>query len=242
MQTLGATLTMPERPMVMRAHQLRILGIQSSPRGAKSRTRKLIQYVLSGAAEQGASIDLIDLADRRIEACTACDGCALTGLCVFDDDFLQISERMRSADGIIFGSPVYVDQVTGQMKIFVDRLADCIHYQVLYGKYGCAVATTWSSGGDVVVSYLNHVLNYLGAQVIPGLWVALGDAEGAIHGTELQARQLGRDLVEAIRTKKKFPEQEQIIFDNRTFFARIVSANREWRHEEYEEWVRRGWI
>lgn len=237
---LGVPLTIPDRPMVKRDQPLRILGIQGSH--LKSRTRKLVQYVLSGAAEHGAAIELIDLADRRIEACTACDGCTLTGLCVFDDDFPQITDEMRSSDGIILGSPVYIDNVTGQMKVFVDRLADCIHYQVLSGKYGCSVATTWSSGGDVVVSYLNHVLNYLGARAIPGMWVALGADDTAIYNTESQARQLGRDLVQAIRTQQKFPEQERIIADNRAFFASIVSANREWRSEEYEEWVRRGWI
>jgi multimeric flavodoxin WrbA len=239
---LGDTLTIPGRPMVKREQPLRILGIQGSPRGLKSRTRKLVQYALSGAADQGAAIELIDLADRRIEPCIACDGCALSGLCVFDDDFPPISDEMRSSDGIILGSPVYIDNVTGQMKVFVDRLADCIHYQILTGKYGCAIATTWSSGGDVVVSYLNHVLNYLGAQAIPGMWVALGADDKAIYDTEPAARQLGRDLVKAIRMQQKFPEQERVIADNRAFFARIVSANREWRSEEYEEWVRKGWI
>jgi multimeric flavodoxin WrbA len=239
---LGATLTMPVRQMTRKDHEIKILGIQASPRGMKSRTRKLLRFVLSGAAEHGAMTDLIDLADQRIEACTACDGCALTGLCVFDDDVHQISDRMRSADGIIFGSPVYIDQVTGQMKVFIDRLADCIHYQVLYGKYGCAIATTWSSGGDVVVSYLNHVLNYLGASVVPGMWVALGDDDQAIYAHEMPARQLGRELVAAIRKQERFPRQERIIAENRVFFAGIVAANREWRPEEYEEWVRRGWI
>jgi multimeric flavodoxin WrbA len=239
---LRSNLIASHTPVSKKEEPVKIVGIQASPRGPKSRTRKLVQYVLSGAAEQGAALELIDLADRRIEACTACDSCALTGLCVFDDDFPQISDQMRSSDGIVLASPVYIDNVTGQMKVFVDRLADGIHYQVLSGKYGCSVATTWSSGGDTVVLYLNHVLSYLGALAVPGMWVPLGDDELAIYHAEPQARQLGRDLVEAIRTEKKFPEQERVIADNRAFFARIVSANREWRSEEYEEWVRKGWI
>jgi multimeric flavodoxin WrbA len=223
--------------------QLRILALQGSPRGLKSRTRKLVQFVLSGAAEQGAEVELVDLTERSIEPCIACDACALTGRCVFNDDFLHIAQKMSSSDGIVLGSPVYIDNVSGQMKVFVDRLADCIHYQVLTGKYGCAVATTWSSGGEEVVSYLNHVINYLGAQALPGLGVALGDDdEQAIYGSEERARQLGRDLVGAIRAGKRFPDQMRIIEENRAFFARIVAANREWRQDEYDEWVKRGWI
>ncbi|MDD1714252.1 MAG: flavodoxin family protein [Methanoregulaceae archaeon] len=208
----------------------------------KSRTRKLVRFVLSGAEEEGADTELLDLHDRKIEACTACDACALTGKCVFDDDFLSIVQMMRLSDGIVLGSPVYIDNVSGQMKIFVDRLADSIHYQVLTGKYGCAVATTWSSGGEEVVSYLNHVINYLGAQALPGMWVALEDDEQAIYGSEERARQLGRNLVRAISAGTRFPEQLRIIEENRAFFASIVTANSEWRREEYDEWVKRGWI
>jgi len=113
-QMLGATLTIPGRPMVKREQPFRILGIQGSPRGSKSRTRKLVQYALSGAAEQGVAIEMIDLADRRIEPCTACDDCALTGLCVFDDDFPQISDEMRSSDGIILGSPCILTTLPGR--------------------------------------------------------------------------------------------------------------------------------
>jgi multimeric flavodoxin WrbA len=228
--------------MMRTENQIRICALQGSPRGMKSRTRKLVRFVLSGAEEEGAAIELIDLHERRIEACTACDACALTGKCVFDDDFLSIVQMMKSSEGIVLGSPVYIDNVSGQMKIFVDRLADSIHYQVLTGKYGCAVATTGSSGGKVVVSYLNHVINYLGAQALSGMWVELEDDELAIYGSEERARQLGRDLVGAIRAGTRFPKQLRIIGENRAFFARIVTDNSEWRKEEYDEWMKRGWI
>ncbi len=225
-----------------RRDPLSILGIQGSPRGVKSRTRMLLQWVLAGAADAGAETELIDLADLRIEACIACESCSLTGRCVFSDDFPLLYERLIRADGVVFGSPVYIDNVTGQMKIFIDRLADAIHYQVLTGKYGCAVATTWNSGGGGVVRYLNHVLNYLGAFTIPGLHVALESDEQAIYRAEVAAEMLGKVLVQAIRTRMHFPDQEAFIEQNRAFFGSIVTENREWRPEAYDEWVRQGWI
>ena len=221
---------------------LSILGIQGSPRGVNSRTRLLLQWVLAGAADAGAETDLIDLSDFRIDACIACESCSLTGQCVFSDDFPLVYEQLVRADGIVFGSPVYIDNVSGQMKIFIDRLADAIHYQVLTGKYGCAVATTWSSGGREVVRYLNHVLNYLGALTIPGLHVALENDEQAVYRGEESARMLGKDLVKAIRSRMHFPDQEAFIEENRAFFSNIVTENREWRPEAYDEWVERGWI
>ncbi|MCU0632634.1 MAG: hypothetical protein MUC66_06630 [Methanolinea sp.] len=66
------------------------------------------------------------------------------------------------------------------MKIFIDRLADAIHFQAFTGRYGCAFSTIGSSGGDDVVSYLNHLINCLGAYALEGRSVALEDDETAI--------------------------------------------------------------
>lgn len=219
-----------------------VLGIQASPRGVASRTRMLTRWVLAGATDAGAETELVDLTDLRIEACTGCESCSFTGKCVFLDDFSSLYDRILRADGIVLGSPVYVDHVTGQMKVFIDRLADTIHYQKLFGKYGCAVSTTRISGGERVVTYLNHVLNYLGVLTLPGIWVAIGDDEQVLYRAEYRARKLGERLAGAIKTRQHFPGQEAIIGQNRAFFARIVENNRDWRPEEYDEWVRRGWI
>jgi multimeric flavodoxin WrbA len=124
---------------------------------------------------------------------------------VFSDDFPLLREQLIRAEGVVFGSPVYIDNVTGQMKIFIDRLADAIHYQVLTGKYGCAVATTWSSGGGGVVRYLNHMLNYLGVFTIPGLHVALENDEQAIYRAEEAAEMPGKELVQSIRNPDALP-------------------------------------
>lgn len=221
---------------------MKIIGIHGSPHGSRSRTRKLVQWVLEGAEREGADTDLLDLADIRITPCSACDSCSLTGQCINNDDFSMVFEQMCNAEGIVLGSPVYVNHVTGQMKVFIDRLADAIHYQVCSGKYGCSVSTTAISGGDVVVSYLNHLINYLGAYSVGGLSIALGDDQTSVMKMELKARLLGKRLVDSIQTKEFFPDQEEIIAENREFFARIVEENRSWRPLEYERWVNNGWI
>jgi multimeric flavodoxin WrbA len=198
--------------------------------------------VLEGAAEAGAETEMIDLADLRITPCTDCEGCRMTGTCVFEDDVPELLSRMREADGIVFGSPVYIDNVTGQMKIFFDRLADAIHYQVLTGKYGCAVAVTEESGGDEVVAYLNHVLNYFGVISVGGIGIATQGNSGSIDAAEQDARALGKKLADAIRNGYFDPIQEKILAENRGYFRTIVTENRDFRTSEYDEWVRRGWI
>ncbi len=221
---------------------VKIAAVVGSPRGIRSRTRRLAGLVLAGAEEAGAEVDLIELADLQIVPCLACESCSLDGTCVFADDFSAAYDRMLDADGLVFASPVYVDNVSGQMKVFIDRLADAMHYQSFAGKYGCSVATTQVSGGDAVIGYLNHVLNYLGVTTVGGVSVALGDDPEAIDRAESAARELGRRLVLAITDRPRYPDQETEMAENREYFADIVRANRDWRPDEYERWVREGWI
>jgi multimeric flavodoxin WrbA len=221
---------------------MKIIAINGSPRTIRSTTRRLAQFILEGAAEAGAETDMIDLCDLRIVPCTACDACSLNGVCVNDDDVPALIDRMAGADGIIFASPVYIDNVSGQMKVFFDRLADAIHYQLLAGKYGCSVATTHTSGGDGTVAYQNHVLNYLGVVSVGGLSVATGGNAGAVDAREPDARALGKKIADAIMNGFDDPHQETEITGNRDFFKTLVIENRDLRTEEYERWVKMGWI
>jgi multimeric flavodoxin WrbA len=221
---------------------MKILAINGSSRTIRSTTRKLAGFVLEGAAEAGAETEMIDLADYHVTPCTACEACSLNGICSNDDDVPSILIRMKEADGIVFGSPVYIDNISGQMKVFFDRLADAIHYQVLAGTFGCSVATTYESGGDDVVAYLDHVLNYLGIISVGGISVATGGNTEPVDAVEPAAKALGNKLAGAVRNGFSDPAQEGILADNRLYFRAIVEENRDFRPEEYERWVRMGWI
>jgi multimeric flavodoxin WrbA len=221
---------------------MKILAIHGSPRTIRSTTRRLAGLVLEGAAEGGAETEMIDLADYRVTPCNACEACSFTGTCVFGDDVPALVTRMREADAIILGSPVYIDNISGQMKVFFDRLADSIHYQVLAGKFGCAVVTTHESGGNDVAAYLNHVLNYLGIVSVGGLSVVTAGRADAVEDEGSAARALGRNLADAVRKGFSDPVQEAILADNRSYFRAIVEENRDFRSDEYERWVKMGWI
>jgi multimeric flavodoxin WrbA len=221
---------------------MKIIAIHGSPRTIRSTTRRLAQFVLDGATEAGAETEMIDLSDLRVTPCTACEGCSFNGICVYEDDVPVLVARMKEADGIVFASPVYIDNVTGQMKLFFDRLADAIHYQFLAGKYGCSVATTHTSGGDEVVTYQNHVLNYLGVVAVGAISVATGGDAEAADVKEAEARVLGKKLAGAIANGFSDPAQEEEIIGNREFFKDIVMENKDFRPEDYGRWVRLGWI
>lgn len=215
---------------------MKIVGINGSPRGDQSRTRRLVQAVLDGAAEAGAETELIDVSACDLKYCTGCGACYARGECVIADDFGEIYQKILNADGIVLGSPVYILSVTAQLKTLIDRMADAIHCQMLNGVYSCAVATTGGSGHEEVIAYMQRVLNMLGSTTVGGVGIALGRYPEGLNGAVLEATALGVTMVEAIITGKHYPEQEEILAKNREYFCALVSANKDvWVHE-YEYW------
>ena len=221
---------------------MKIIGINGSPRGPESRTRKLVQAVLDGAKSAGADVELVDVSRLQIEYCNGCTVCYERGECVKEDDFAALYEKMLESDGIVFGSPNYINSVTAQIKTLLDRMADAIHCQMFIGKYGCAVATAGGSGADEVVAYLNGVLQTLGANTVGGVGVVLGGDPEAIVPAEGRAYELGRRLVQAIAKKETYPEQEKLHAEMLERMRALVMANKDRWHHEYDYWKAAGRI
>ena len=221
---------------------MKIVGINGSPRGTESRTARLVEGVLRGAASAGAGTEYIDICQHRIEFCTGCGTCYATGECTRLDDFPRILGRMLEADGIVLGSPNYINGPTAQIKQMIDRMADAVHCRALEGRYGCAVCTTGGGGEDRVTDYLNHVLFTLGAQTVGSVGVALGQDPSRLTIAVENAEALGRNLADAIATRRAYPDQIADLERSREYFRNLVTANRDvWVHE-YEVWADRGWL
>jgi hypothetical protein len=82
---------------------------------------RLCTRVLEGAADAGASTELVNLYDHEIKHCIGCWSCYREGTCFHDDDFESLFTKLRDADAVVLGSPVYVGSMSGLMKTFFDR-------------------------------------------------------------------------------------------------------------------------
>jgi multimeric flavodoxin WrbA len=221
---------------------MKVLGLNASPKGRESRTLQLVRAVLDGAASEGAGTELVDIYELDIGYCTACGVCYATGECTLIDDFPDLFGDMMNADGIVLGSPNYIDSVTAPMKAVFDRMADAIHCQMFTGKYGCSVCTAGGSHQDEVVAYMNHVFTTLGGTSIGGVGVAVGRDPSALGRAEKEAYTLGKKLAQSIRGEHAYPEQDTIHEQRRDYFCQLIRYNKvQWAHE-YDWWVQMGWI
>ncbi|HIZ79143.1 MAG TPA: flavodoxin family protein [Candidatus Lachnoclostridium stercorigallinarum] len=75
-------------------------------------------------------------------------------------DFHVIFEKIKEADGLVLGSPVYGADISAKMKNFIDRLgiASLGDAKVLQRKPGAAVSAVRRAGGMTAVDALNHFM------------------------------------------------------------------------------------
>ena len=107
---------------------MKIIAINGSPRKGKN-TASMCESFLSGAASVSTQIEteLINLSDLHFSGCISCFGCKLKksgsyGKCIVRDNLSPVLEQVSTADGIAFASPIYLDDVTGMMRCFFERL------------------------------------------------------------------------------------------------------------------------
>ncbi|HIP97427.1 MAG TPA: hypothetical protein EYH32_09475 [Anaerolineae bacterium] len=102
---------------------MKILAINGSPRGARGNTDRILQPFLEGARQAGAETEVVYLKDKEINYCRGCFTCwtKTPGVCVHKDDMPELLEEIRQADIVVYASPLYIFNVTAQMKTFLDR-------------------------------------------------------------------------------------------------------------------------
>ncbi len=81
----------------------------------------LAQSFAKGAVEAGNEVETISLADKKIAFCRGCFACQKTGRCIIDDDAVQITEKIADAEVVVWATPIYYYEMTGQMKTMIDR-------------------------------------------------------------------------------------------------------------------------
>ncbi|WP_288184148.1 flavodoxin family protein [uncultured Sporomusa sp.] len=99
----------------------KIVAFIGSPR-KNGNTATLVKEVIRGGQDAGAETTIFNLYDMNIKPCQGCLVCRKTGYCVMQDDFQIMFKHIVDADVVVFGSPVYILQITAQMKLLWDRL------------------------------------------------------------------------------------------------------------------------
>jgi len=140
--------------------------------------------------KEGISVELIHLGNKSIHGCVDCRKCRKLNRCAIEDDPVnECMEKIKSADGIILGSPVYYGGVAGTFKCFLDRLffsGPDFRYKV-----GAIVVSLRRTGGITAFHQLNNYLNLSQIIITPGIyWDVIHGRKGEDLANDIEGLQI----------------------------------------------------
>lgn len=104
----------------------KVIAINGSPR-KNWNTVMLLNKALEGAASVGAETEMVHLYELNFKGCTSCFACKrknskFIGRCAMKDDLTEVLENVMKSDVLLLGAPIYLGDITGEMKSFYERL------------------------------------------------------------------------------------------------------------------------
>jgi multimeric flavodoxin WrbA len=145
------------------------MGIAGSLR-PKSNTLEYVQTALCVLDEAGLETELISLRGKEIKPCNGCYDCVKKGRCTIEgDDFDEILAKMRQAEGLILGSPVYLSSVVPQMMALLSRATFVAYWSDKFfsGKVGGPITVARRAGHNMAFSQL-LLWFFINGFIVPG--------------------------------------------------------------------------
>ena len=173
---------------------------------------------------EGVETEVIRVGNKDIRGCMACNSCAKTGKCVFDDVVNEIAEKFEKSDGLVVATPVYYASANGTLVSCLDRLFYSTGFDKTM-KVGGAVAVARRGGLSATFDEMNKYFTICGMPVASSYYwnsvhgAAPGEAAQDEEGLQT-ARNLAKNMTFLMKSialgKEKYglPEREKAVFTN----------------------------
>ena len=181
---------------------LKVLILNGSPR-VNGCTARALEEVSKTLNEEGIETDTINVGNKDIRGCIACNSCSKTGKCVFNDIVNDIAVKFENADGIIIGSPVYYAGSNGTIISLLDRLFYSTHFDKTM-KVGACVLSSRRAGSTSAMDEINKYFTICSMPIVSSSYwnevhgFKARDVEKDKEGLQTM-RNLGRNMAFMIK-------------------------------------------
>ena len=157
---------------------MKALCILGSPK-PNGNTAKILNEIERPLKEKGIDVVRYCLGECKINYCTGCVSCFKDGQCVQNDDVKVIIDDLFESNLVIIASPSYWGDVTGQMKIFIDRCTpycnvrhtDRISKSMIKGAAVAVRAGRNKAENENLIHTIEHFLGHLNIPLISNFTV-----------------------------------------------------------------------
>ena len=188
---------------------MKVLLINGSPR-PNGNTALGLREMEAVFHAQGIETETLHVGNQAIRGCIACNGCAKKGRCVFDDGVNEAAAKLKEADGLVVGSPVYYAGPNATVTAFLDRLFYSTSFDKTM-KVGAAAVVCRRGGASATFDRLNKYFT------ISGMPVASSRYWNSLHGMTPGEAEQDEEGLRTLRTLAR----------NMAFLMKSIALGRE---------------
>jgi multimeric flavodoxin WrbA len=214
--------------------------------GHKRRTQAAVLLFLNHLQALGeVECEVVTLSDYRLAVCRGCRVCIDKGetFCPMKDDRDVLMDKIMASDGVVFATPNYCWQMSGMMKVFVDRFAAACHRPRYFGKTFTSIVTQGIGRGGRIVEDLDFLARILGFNTVKGACVTAFDPP-----SEKEQQKIDRALVALSKrfyTRLAMPGYPTPAWFNLIGFRMARTSYKELlddRNPDYRYFAEKGWF
>lgn len=202
---------------------MKVLILNGSPR-PNGNTSLAINEMVKVFTEEGVEAEVVNIGNKNVRGCIACNTCGSKGKCVFDDVVNELAPKFEEADGLVAATPVYYASANATLIACLDRLFYSTGFDKTM-KVGASIAVARRGGCSATFDELNKYFTISGMPVASSLYwnsvhgaapgEAAQDAEG-LHTMRTLARNMTFLMKSIALGKEKYglPKKEEKEFTN----------------------------
>ena len=202
---------------------MKVLMLCGSPR-REGNTARALKEMETVFIREGIEVETVHVGALEIRGCLNCGACSSLGKCVIDDIVNEIAQKLKTADGMVVGTPVYYGSVNGTLMSILSRLFFSSGFDKTM-KVGAGVVIARRGGASTTFDQLNKYFTISGMPVVSSqYWNSVhgltpGEAEEDPEGLQTM-RVLARNMVFLMKSialgKEAYglPDKEQRYFTN----------------------------
>lgn len=153
---------------------MKVLMLNGSPRKGGN-TSLALEEMRKIFEALGVETQIVQVGNMDIRGCIACDRCAETGKCAFDDIVNELAPIFEEADGLVVASPVYYASANATLMATLHRLFYSTHFDKTM-KVGASVVCARRGGCSATFDELNKFFT------ITNMPIASSQYWNSIHG------------------------------------------------------------
>lgn len=223
---------------------MKILLLNGSPRISGNTKTILDLFQKEFEHNRKAVCEIVNLSQMEIHYCKGCRICfnQSESNCPNKDDLQKLKNKMDEADIIIAGSPVYVEDVSGQMKTWIDRMAFCSHRPFLLGKPVFVFSCSGAGASKGAVKSMKNAFVSWGATVVGYDNYSMGTKMEKFKAEETFGQIVRKNTYKILHKTEKnnIPLFSLIAFQVQKKFWNLEKNQ---IHEfDYQYWKKNGWL